>query len=235
MSNKKETKENPDEMYFTWYLDELQEYGYIESYEREPETINVLPAYVHTREKHFVNKENESEEFNLLQPITYTYDFRVIWDQSAKNIFTEPFNKDKPFKFGEPTFISHYIKMQDEVKLVSYVDVKPHVSAASFGGGKLASYYTFPFIQKFLMSNMGLYINKAIPKNQGKYGVNTCLFAKTFTPNRYKFTDKATMLRKIKWRVVSITSYVKKQEGMISNLIKQEQKKNAKNSQQKLL
>jgi len=80
-----------------------------------------------------------------------------------------------------------------------------------------------------------LYINKAIPKNQGKFGVNTCLFAKTFTPNRYKFTDGGTQLRKIKWRVVSITSFVKKQEGIVNELMKQEEKKNSKNSQQKLL
>lgn len=234
MSKQNSTEENPGELYFTWYLDELKEYGFVKEYHREPETILVLPAYTHLREKHFKTKENESEMFNLLGEVTYTYDFRIIWNDSALNIFTEPFIKGKAFRFGQPTFISHYIKIEDNVELVSYVDVKPHNSAARFGGN-LSSFYTFPFIQKFLMTNMNLYINKVIPKNQGKYGVNTCLFAKTFTPNRYKFTDKATMLRKIAWRVVPITTYVDKQHAIVNNLMKQEQKKNAKDNQQKLL
>jgi|GEM_PF-2847280 len=234
MNNKKETQENDDEMYFTWYMDELVNYNFIKSYQREPETFTVLPGYVHKKEKHFKTKPNEAEEFNLLQPITYTYDYRIIWDESALNIFTETLNEAKPFRFGLPTFISHYINVEGNLELVSYIDVKPHVSAARFGG-KLSSYYTFPFVQKFLLNKYRLYINKAIPKNQGKFGVNTCLFAKTFTPNRYKFTDGGTQLRKIKWRVVSITSFVKKQEGIVNELMKQEEKKNSKNSQQKLL
>lgn len=232
---KTETKENDDEMYFTWYLDELIQFGYLKSYDREPETLIVLPAYEHTREKHYVNKKNEEDSFNLLQPITYTYDFRLIWHHSATYVFTEIFTKGKPFKFGEPTFISHYIKMHGETEIISYVDVKPHVSAARFGGGKLASFYTFPFIQKFLMVTRGLYINKAIPKNQGNFGINTCLFAKTFTPNRYKFTDQAGQLRKLKWRITPITSYVQRQQAIIDNLLKQEEKKEAKNKQQTLL
>ncbi len=231
------TKEHNDEMYFSWYLDELVAHGYLKRYYREPETIVVMPSYKYKREKHYKTKPNEHEEISLFQSITYTYDFRLIWEEKAKYIFTEVFQKkeDASFKFGIPTFISHYVTIAGEVELVSYVDVKPHQSAAQFGGGKLASFYTFPFIQKILLSTRGLYINKAIPRNSGKYGLRTCLFATTFTPSRYKFTDIDSRLRKIKFRVVPITTYVKNQQAIIDDALAIEKKKNLTNNQQSLL
>lgn len=229
------TEQNNDEMYFGWYLDELMAHGYIKRFYREPETIIVMPAYVHKREKHFKTKPNEHEDISLFQTITYTYDFRIIWEEKAKYLFTEVFEKGGSFKFGIPTFISHYVKIAGEVELVSYIDVKPHMSAAQFGGGKLASFYTFPFIQKILLNTRGLYINKIIPRNQGKFGLRTCLFATTFTPNRYKFTDINAKQRNIKFRVVPITSYIKTQQSIIDDALAIEAKKNLTSNQQSLL
>jgi hypothetical protein len=229
------TKENPIEMYFTWYLDELVSNGFLKSYEREPETMIVLDSHSFKRERHLKTKENPLEDITLLPAITYTYDYRLVWHSSALNIFTEVYKPDGHFRFGIPTFISHYIEINGMPEIVSYVDVKPHYSAASFGGGKMASFYTFPFIQKFLMDSKGLYINKAIPVNQGKHGINTCLFAQTFTPNRYEFTDAGQQLRKIKFKKTSITSYVSKQRAIINRLLDDIAKKNLKNNQQTLL
>lgn len=235
MKAKTQTKENPGEMYFRWYLEELKRYGYVKEIHREPETIKVLPDYIHKREKHFKQKENEFEEFTLLKGVNYTYDFRVIWDASALNIFTDVFDPNGAFKYGQPLFISHYININGTVEIVSYVDVKPHISAAQFGGGKLSSYYSFPFIQKMLMLTRKLYINKAIPTNQGKHGINTCLFAISFTPNKYLFTDTGQKQRKIHFKKTTITAFAKRKLAVIEDLQKQEQNKKGKNSQTSLL
>lgn len=226
------TKENPGEMYFRWYCEELLQYGYLESFDRELEKFSILPDQVHRRERHLKTKENQFEEFNLLQAINYTYDFRLVWTEKALNLFTEIYIPDGYFVFGQPEFISHRILIDDVPKIVSYVDVKPHVSAAQFGGGKNASYYTFPFIQKFLMYTRGLYINKVIPTHAGKNGVNTCLFAKTFVPNRYRYTDSSGDLRKIPYRQHSIVSYCTQRQGTIDEVLRD---KHNKNSQQTLL
>jgi hypothetical protein len=234
MSKKKTvTKENDDEMYFTWWLDELKQHGFIKWYDREPENIEVLPAYVHQREKHYKTKPNESEDFNLLAAINYTYDFRIVWEKKALYILTEPFAEGESFRFGMPEFVSHYITLMDELELVSYVDVKPHHSAASFGGN-LSSFYTFPFIQKYLLKRRGLFVNKAVPKNQGKHGVNNCLFAKTFTPNRFLFTDASQQLRKIPFKKVTITSFYEKRKSIVESLFEDIRKKEEKNNQQDL-
>jgi len=122
------------------------------------------------------------------------------------------------------------------IELVSYVDVKPHFAAAAFGGGKMASYYTFPYIQKYLFMSQGLYINKIIPIHTGKHGRSTCLFATTFVPNRYLYTDKSGKFREIPYRKKSITSFTEQKQGIVDGLLKiKESKLNNTNSQQSLL
>lgn len=192
------TQENPHEMYFRWYCEELIQYGFLKKISREPELISVFPKLTHKKEKHYKSKkENTIEEITMLQPTEYTYDFLLVWTDKAYYIFTEEYDKDTPFVFGMPIFVSHRIMMDTGIELVSYVDVKPHFAAAAFGGGKMGSYYTFPLIQKYLFMAKGLYINKIIPIHTGKHGRSTCLFATTFIPNAYRFTDKSGKIRSI--------------------------------------
>lgn len=228
------TEINDHEQYFEWYLDELEAHGFIERYDREPETLLVVPPYIHQREKHLKKSENKIEDFALLSAMEYTYDYRIIWKDKAINIFTEIFDPEKPFKFGQPHFISHWMMLEGFHNLVSYVDVKPHFKAAQYNQG-MSSFYTFPFIQKILLFTRSIYVNKVIPINSGRHGVNTCLFAKTFTPNRYLFTDKASMKRKIKFRTVTISSYHKRMQNIVEQYEENEKAKQGEVGQQKLL
>lgn len=216
-------------MYFEWYLDELESNGFIERYDRELETIMVIPPYIHQREKHLKKLPNKEEDFAFINALEYTYDYRIIWKEKALHIFTDIFDPDKPFIFGQPEFVSHYIEVDGFTQIVSYVDVKPHYMAAQYNSG-MSSFYTFPIIQKILMFMRSIYINKAMPINSGKYGVNTCLFAKTFTPNRFLFTDKAQQQRSIKFRTVSISAYVKRQQRILEDYQKTEREKNTQQS-----
>lgn len=221
------TKENDFEMYFRWYCEELKQEGYLEDFTREGETFMILPAQTHNREKHFKSKKNEVEEFTILGDMKYTYDFRLVWNPKAEYIFYETFFPHVPFVFGHPTFVAHELTINGENKIVSYVDVKPHRSAAEHGG-KVSSFYTFPFIQKIAFHLYKLYFNKAIPVHAGKKGWSTCLFSQTFVPNRYLFTNQSQQLRKIPYKKTSISQYVKNRMAYIE-AYKQKQ------SQQKLL
>lgn len=230
------TKENPHEMFFRWYCEELVQYGYLKSFEREPELISVLPKMTHLREKHYKSKlPNTTEEISMFQATNYTYDFRLIWTEKAKYIFTERYDPEGHFIFGMPIFVSHKILLDTGIELVSYVDVKPHYAAAQFGGGMMASYYTFPFIQKYLFMDKGMYINKIIPIHTGKHGRTTCLFATTFVPNRYRYTDKSGDFRKIPYRQKAIVAFVSQKEGIINELLDIKRKKELGDPQQSLL
>ncbi len=222
-----QTIENDHEMYFRWYLEELKENGYLKSFEREPELIAVFPKLMHKRENHFKSKVNTLEIFALFQETNYTYDFRLVWTEKGMNVFTELYEPDGYFIFGKPVFVSHLIKINDIIEVVSYVDVKPHNAAARFGGGKMASYYTFPLIQKYLFMSKGLYINKIIPIHTGKHGRGSCLFATTFIPNRYKWTDTAKQLRKIPYRSKTLNSFATQKKGITDNILREKFEKNA--------
>lgn len=230
----KQTKPNNEETYFTWFLDDLVQNGFIEKYDRESEITEVLPPFSYHREVHYKEKENVLENYNLLPEITYTYDFRIIWTEKAHYVFTEVFQKNGCFRFNTPIFVSHYVMIDGVKKMASYVDVKPHYKAVQFGGGKMASYYTFPLIQKFLLHTRGLFINKIVPVNSGKNGVNTCLFAQTFTPRRYHFTDGGQQPRNIPFRKIRLESFLAMKQNMINELIRQNERKQQKNAQQGL-
>ena len=227
------TNENDYEKYFRWYCEDLIEHGYLKSVHREYETFQVMPQYIYKREKHFVRKDNEIERFNLAQNITYTYDALLVWTEKGLNVFYEIMYKNGHFVFGEPTFVAHYKEINGKEEVVSYVDVKPHSAAAMFGGGKNASYYTFPFVQKLLLYKYDLYVNKIVPIPSGKHGKTSCLFAKTFTPKRYYFTDVSLANRKLTHRPInSLKSYTQDRIRIIENLKQQEYKKNENKSSQ---
>tara|TARA_R110000772_G_scaffold58271_5_gene131918 strand:- start:218 stop:943 length:726 start_codon:yes stop_codon:yes gene_type:complete len=229
---KTSTKENDGEKEFRWYLEELQQAGWIKGFTREAETFKVMNEFSHLREIHHKTKENALESFNLLRSINYTYDFRIIWNDCSLNIFTELYSNKGHFRFGKPPFISHRLEVAGRMEIVSYVDVKPHANAMARSGGKSASYYTFPFVQKILMFFHGLYINKIIPSPSNKSdGVNTCLFATTFTPNRYLFTEGGGALRKLHHRAVTLNAFTLKKKGIIDQLIKAIEKKELNNNQ----
>jgi hypothetical protein len=226
------TTENPNEMCFRWYCEELVEHGYLKGFEREPELISVLPKLTHKRENHFKQKANTLETFTIFQSTNYTYDYRLIWTDKAVNIFTELYEPDSYFIFGLPVFVSHLIELNGIIEIVSYIDVKPHNAAVRFGGGKMASYYTFPFIQKYLFMTKNLYINKTIPIHTGKHGVTTCLFATTFVPNRYLWTDTGKQLRKIPYRKRTLTYFANQKKAITDQILTD---KFNKNSQTELL
>lgn len=217
---KTQTKENDYERYFRWYCEDLIENGFLKRFDRELESFIISPKINYKREKHFKTKATETEDFALFQETTYTYDFRLIWTEKAKFIFTEVMEFDGAFVLGAPVFISHLIDINGTIEMVSYVDVKPHYAAVAYGGGKMKSYYTFPFVQKHLYIMKGLYVNKIIPVHTGKHGQSTCLFATTFVPNRYLYQDKAQGLRKIPYKKRSLVSFVEQKKRINESVFK---------------
>lgn len=227
----KHTEENKNEMYFRWYCEELKKYGYLEDFHREPETFIVSGPIPYKMEEHLQTK-TKVKEFNLFSQTNYTYDTRMIWTEKAKYIFYDIIELDGTFKYGKPLFIAHQIELNGEIKTVSYVDVKPHYKASNYNASKLRSYFSFPFIQKWLFLIHRIYVNKIIPVHIGSFGKTTCLFAITFVPNRYRFHDKAEGLRKIPYKKHTIESFVKNKENAIKAI---EKLINARNNQTSLL
>jgi len=207
---------NTIELYFEWWLLEMKSAGYIADFKREPEKLLVLDNAPYGRYKRFKSKEKEIEEFNLFQKIQYTYDYRVIWNDTAEYLFYEEVLPAGVFQFGIPPFIAH---RSPEGDVYSLIDVKPTNSVMQ-KGGNVSSSISFPLKQRMLWDRDRLYINKVVPMPMAGTGFNSALFIKTFCPQRYFLTDGGGQRRKIKWKAIPLKEYVKNKITYIDNLLK---------------
>jgi len=210
---------NTIEIYFQWWLKEMIDSGYIKEYRREPETLIVAPVASYGRYKRFKRKEKEIEQFNLLPEIKYTYDYIVIWNESAEYLFYEEDSDSRIFSFGKPKFLAHRKLIDLNYETISYVDVKP-TTAVQQRGGKVSSAISFPIKQRMLWDSHRIYINKVIPIPMAGTGHTIALFCTTFTPQRYLLTDGGGQRRKIKFPILSLKEFTTKKATYINNLLK---------------
>lgn len=205
------TEKNSTELYFEWWLDELKSQNLVKKYEREPQSIVIKESYPIFYNQHYKKQEPIIRNFNLFQPITYTPDYLVVFDKSLLNkLFgyikksdldnshiLEDFEKSeiKPGNvYSETLFYStNKIKKGEFLgDYIIYFDVKPPSSVLQFTGN-LQSSRDFPLKSRMIFDRYGVYINKVIPVGQ-----KTDLFAKTFLPERFRYTDKSGQVRKLK-------------------------------------
>jgi|GEM_PF-2407877 hypothetical protein len=158
------------EEYFSYYLEELQETGYIREWSYESDTFDLSESVSEPYLQQGKYKVLEKAE-HLLHKASITADFTVVWTDKAKNIFYldrgEPIDcnaKDIPFRInnmGAPT---------------SYIEVKGSHEANT------SSSISFPYKQKWLYDKDDIYIQKIKPfAPKTKSGI---LFQSTFTPKK---------------------------------------------------
>ena len=159
------------EEYFSYYLEELQETGYIDEWFYENDTFELSESVSEPYLLQGKYKILEKTE-HLLHKASITADFTIVWTDKAKNIFyldrRVPINcniKDIPFRIGDGANNS-----------ISYIEVKGSSEA------KTSSSISFPYKQKWLYFKYGIYIQKVKPfAPKRKSGI---LFQTTFTPKK---------------------------------------------------
>lgn len=173
------TYDSDEEYYFACWLNELKSEGLVIDYETQIkfELID---------KKQVVNGKKKRQ---LCREWTYTADFKITWSQRvldlgilvstplSSNLNNEFFNNDNP--------------------LISYVDIK-----ASYTSKYKVTDITFPLVQKFMLEEKGIFINKIKPlcKTKG-------LFKTTYTPKAYTIT-KTGKSRKESWQHKTLQQYL---------------------------
>ena len=204
------TEKNNTELYFEWWLDELKSLGFVKEYTREPYQIKIKDSLPIFYNQHYKKQEPIVRNFNLFQPVSYTPDYQVVFDKCLLNKlfgFIQK-NEDKTYSlldfetdeikpgnvYSETLFYSCKKIESGQFKgdYVLIFDVKPPSSVLQFTGN-LQSSRDFPLKSRMIFERYGIYINKVIPVGQ-----KTDLFAKTFLPKRFRYTDKSGGLRKLK-------------------------------------
>lgn len=157
-----------EELYFSYYLEELKEAGFIINWYYEKDKFELTPKVELPYKKQLVSKIKKDFEF-LLHPSSITADFTIEWDKSAENIFylnpeIPVINvKDIPFRV-----------LTDNI---SYVESK---QARTFKAN--TSDISFPYKQKFVYLLHGIFIQKIVPFNLKLKPES--LFSLTFVPDK---------------------------------------------------
>ena len=176
--------DSPEELYVSWYLDELGEAGYVIQVDFHPDSYRLSPQVKYKRYKMLKTKIKEIPS-TLLQEHIYTPDFLVYWTQEAVSIF---------FKgTGGPFFPD----MQTEILQRTIWEVKP-----PFDRNNMTRLFTIN--QKWVYDKYGVYVQKIIPQK---------LFRDTFTPQRYLLTDSGKQKRKLIFAPKTLEEYVESRKG----------------------
>ena len=156
--------DSKEEIYFSWYLDELFEAGYIDEYCRQPEPFSLFDPVKYNWIKPLKTKKKEMTT-TLMRAHSYRADFQIFWlFNNAKGLF---------FDINKLTAGPFFAKYG-----ISFIDVKP-----SFDQHNMTR--LFHINQKWVHQRFGVYVQKIVPQK---------LFKATFTPNRYLYTDKSAKL-----------------------------------------
>lgn len=194
--NRSDVKSN-EEWFFWLYCEELIKNGYLlrAGYESSTYTLTekvVLPYRVQGK-----SKVLEKEE-HILHGSSITADFTLYWTSKAKNIFYYKPESIIKSKIKEIPF-----RVSNSMQPISQVEVKP------IWEGNTSSSISFPYKQKQLYKDLGIYIQKIKPFDLSK----SCLFSQTFTPEKVhpetiykKGTNKG--LSRIKYKSRTLNEFV---------------------------
>lgn len=205
------TEKNMYETYFEWWLEELKKAGLVLEYEREPQTFVVHDTVLGFYNQHFAKKQPIIRDFTLVDSITYTPDYKVVFSEKLFNKLFGMIDSNKMLVEYEPLDKGNYYQEtlfyctelgREFDKYTIYFDVKPPAKAIQFSG-KLGSSRDFPLKRAMLFQKENLIMNKVVP-----VGSKMSLFNKTFMPKRYRYTDGGTTLRKIKGNFATIEDWL---------------------------
>lgn len=181
-----------EELYASWYFEELKKNGYIESWSKNETPIVLTEPLLHQYVVPMKRVADKAKYQKIMNGSEYTYDFDVVFTKKAFGIFVSHVN------------LNHFNKVDCAFKNTFPYD---RVTRVEIKGGFDQNNMTRLAVNniKFLYQSKRIYVNLIkIPD----------LFKKTFTPKRYLLTDKSMQPRKIKFPVVTLEEFVaKKSKG----------------------
>jgi hypothetical protein len=196
-----------EEMYMDWWLQELKKLGYVKEIIHQPEPFELSESlWVNYYEPYKRPKKDGPEGKMVPEEIipkhVYTTDIKVIWDESALGIFTTPIRYNLRKKKGAALqYIlcesddRDYNPDKGDITWVSYIEVKPVFDQNNMT--RLAK-----INQKWVFEKFDKYINIVVPEKH---------FNKTFTPQKYFFTNKTKKPRQIRYKnIITLKEFLRK-------------------------
>ncbi len=202
MPKTKSEYDSNEELWVSYYLDELKDAGFISEWKSQPQEYVLSEPVIYSWLQKLKTK-NKMKSSALLQGHKYTPDFTISWNPCACGMF---FNTTEGLvNFKNIPFFAH------SGTNISIIDVKP-----AFDMNNMTR--LFVINQKWMMEKFGLYVQKIMTMKETKHSKKDStwsgLFPKTFTPERYFLTDKSGKPRKIRYDAIRLSEYLNKMKGV---------------------
>ena len=174
--------DSDEEKYFSWYLKELEEAGFVAGWGR-PDTIELA-----TNVRVWSKRGKTPKPTVLLRNQQYTPDFKVTWTQKAVDakLVVELVPDEGSDSFPE-SYAAPFMAGLEDKKLVSYIEIKGGFVAHDEGR-------IYSILSKWTFQLLGVYVQRV--------SVSTApdsIFAKTFCPDEFRLTDKTRKPRKLRF------------------------------------
>ena len=189
-----EKLESDEEKYFVWWLIDLKIAGFVNNALHEPTTFELSDPLVkewktEVQMKTKLKVLKGTEE--VLPGLVYTPDFAVEWTEKAIGIFCTEVNVEDKITYKS-------IPIMEIVRKVgnyywSYVEVKPIFDKNNMTrAAKIKMNWTYQKHDTFI----------------NLHRVGDAFFKKTFTPERYNWTNKNGTRRKINYKSRSLAEFI---------------------------
>jgi len=191
----RENFKSDDEWYFSWWLDDLVDSGYVDDWKYESETFDLSEPFKLTYKNKLQSGRTSDKPYSVLQKCTYQPDFKIYWNKKAKGIWYQNMEEEILQKPSE----SPYFLAQENI---TRIEIKPNHDFQN----KTAQ-ATIKI--KWLMQ-LGTWCQLVIPTpkvSKGKVSPKSALFVSTFVPERYLYTDKSGGLRKINYKFQTLKEW----------------------------
>jgi hypothetical protein len=168
-----------EELYYIWYLEELLEAGYIQSFKYQPKPFILSDVITFEWDKKLKTKTKVQTKV-LMQGHEYQADFLIFWTEKALNLFFTSSESRSDLK-AHP-----YIAEKGKYFYRSIIDVK-----GTFNQND--AWRRFSIEQKWVWQRYHVFVQKIIPEK---------IFKETFTPEKYLACNKVDKPRKINYKPV---------------------------------
>jgi hypothetical protein len=190
-----------DELYISWYLEELKQKGYILEWSYEAKTYELAKGEELIKKIEYEKLKTKVKEKlsypMLLGKHEYTPDFEVVFKEESKNLF---YNNHNAVYVKTIPFILYN-------SLISTIEVK--FEKGKYSGSKAKTNIS----RKFLLEKHGIYAQELRYKE---------LFHSTFSPERYLSKDNKRMSKQIRFpnnlAKRSLDEYIKIRKNLNSKI-----------------
>ena len=178
--------DSKEELYFSFWLEELEQAGYINSW-NNAKTYQLGEKIVNKYTEQLKTKSKEKEQ-TILNGCEYTPDFEINWNEKANNLFYTHITN------GIKTNLDLLITDGENISInTSIVEIK-----ANFDNNNMTRLNGIN--RKWMYQKYSVFVNLVkVPD----------IFKDTFTPKKYLVTDTGKQIRLIHLQTRSLEEYIK--------------------------